>query len=247
VRWDKTCRSKKRGGLGIKDLRKFNISLLVKWWWLLESEEGLWQDIVRLKYVKQSPICMIPHRIDDSPLWKDLMKIRHLYLKGRTFKLNNGRGVSFWLDCWLDDTRLCLCYPVLFYLSTDQKISIHEVARNGWVIQFKVRLYGILREQWYQLAANLNRVNLNNEKDIPIWNWTASKKFSVKSTYEQLTRGDGGSSYRRVWKAKLPKKIKIFMWLLEQKAILTKDNMLKRKWKGDPGCIFVGLLKVVII
>jgi hypothetical protein len=28
------------------------ISLLCKWWWLLESGEGLWQEIVRLKYVK---------------------------------------------------------------------------------------------------------------------------------------------------------------------------------------------------
>jgi hypothetical protein len=24
----------------------------VKWWWALKNKEGLWQDIVRLKYVK---------------------------------------------------------------------------------------------------------------------------------------------------------------------------------------------------
>ena len=28
------------------------------------------------------------------------------------------------------------------------------------------------------------------------------------------------------------------MWLLEQDAILTKDNMLKRNWLGDPTCYF---------
>jgi hypothetical protein len=28
----------------LKDLRKVSISLLCKWWWLLEKEEGLWQD-----------------------------------------------------------------------------------------------------------------------------------------------------------------------------------------------------------
>ena len=42
-----------RGGLGIKDLRKLNISLLAKWWWKLENGEGLWQDIVMAKYVKK--------------------------------------------------------------------------------------------------------------------------------------------------------------------------------------------------
>jgi hypothetical protein len=28
------------------------------------------------------------------------------------------------------------------------------------------------------------------------------------------------------------------MWLIEQGAILTKDNMLKRNWHGDPNCYF---------
>jgi hypothetical protein len=42
VKWDKITRPKQKGGLGIKDLRKMNISLLCKWWWKLEHEEGLW-------------------------------------------------------------------------------------------------------------------------------------------------------------------------------------------------------------
>jgi hypothetical protein len=48
----KVCKSKRTGGLGIKNLRRVNISLLVKWWWLLETGEGLWQDIVRIEYIK---------------------------------------------------------------------------------------------------------------------------------------------------------------------------------------------------
>jgi hypothetical protein len=42
---------KKKGGLGIKDLRKMNISLLCKWWWRLEKGEGLWHEIVKKKYM----------------------------------------------------------------------------------------------------------------------------------------------------------------------------------------------------
>jgi hypothetical protein len=57
-----------------------NIILLCKWWWLLENEEGLWQDIVRLKYVKASPTCLFPRRHDDSTVWKDLLHVRHIYL-----------------------------------------------------------------------------------------------------------------------------------------------------------------------
>jgi hypothetical protein len=29
------------------------MSLLCKWWWLLETGSGLWKDIANLKYVKQ--------------------------------------------------------------------------------------------------------------------------------------------------------------------------------------------------
>lgn len=31
VNWDVVCRSKKRGGLGVKNVEKFNMTLLSKW------------------------------------------------------------------------------------------------------------------------------------------------------------------------------------------------------------------------
>jgi hypothetical protein len=37
VKWSRVCRSKIKGGLRVKDLRKMNISLLCKWWWKLET------------------------------------------------------------------------------------------------------------------------------------------------------------------------------------------------------------------
>jgi len=44
-----------------------------------------------------------------------------------------------------------------------------------------------------------------------------------------------GPNNKQIWKAKLPLKIKIFIRLPLQNAILTKDNLIKRKWKGDSG------------
>jgi hypothetical protein len=90
------------------------------------------------------------------------------------------------------------------------------------------------------LAASLNMVNLNAEKDQPCWEWSPKKIFTVKSVYDHLTKGDSEPFYKRIWKAKLPEKIKIFMCMLEQKTILTKENMLKRKWQRDPSCYMYG-------
>jgi hypothetical protein len=35
----------------------------------------------------------------------------------------------------------------------------------------------------------------------------------------------------------------VFMWLVEQKGILTKDNMTRRRWQGDTGCYLCGQLE----
>jgi hypothetical protein len=49
VRWTRIFCSKSKGGLGVEDLRKINISLLCKWWWRFETQDGLWQQIVHAK------------------------------------------------------------------------------------------------------------------------------------------------------------------------------------------------------
>jgi hypothetical protein len=54
VKWEVVCRSKKKGGLGIMDIRKMNICLPCKWWWKLGREECIWQDIGRAKYLRKS-------------------------------------------------------------------------------------------------------------------------------------------------------------------------------------------------
>ena len=54
IKWVNICRSKKKGGVGIKDLAKLNISLLCKLWWKLENEQGLWQQLINAKYLSKN-------------------------------------------------------------------------------------------------------------------------------------------------------------------------------------------------
>jgi hypothetical protein len=91
---------------------------------------------------------------------------------------------------------------------------VREVKENDWVIQFKAPRPAIIREQWYELAAILNYVCLNDMDDEPIWKWTGSKMFLVKSVYLSLTKNGNGHAFRSIWKAKIPEKIKKSMWLV---------------------------------
>jgi hypothetical protein len=50
--------------------------------------------------------------------------------------------------------------------------------------------------------------------------------------------GEPGENNKKIWKAEIPLKIKVFMWLLSKNAILTKDNLMKKNWQGDQHCKF---------
>ena len=83
VRWSRICRSKDKGGLGIKDLRKQNISLMVKWWWKVETQKGLWQDIVRARYLRNKTIADVTARFSYSPCSKSPLNVKNVYMLGR--------------------------------------------------------------------------------------------------------------------------------------------------------------------
>jgi hypothetical protein len=57
VNWQTVCLRKDQGGLGILDLEKMNIVLLAKWLWKLFNEDGMWQAILRKKYLQKQTLC----------------------------------------------------------------------------------------------------------------------------------------------------------------------------------------------
>lgn len=110
VKWSRICRSKTKDGLGVKDLRKQNISLLVKWWWKLDALNGLWQDIVKAKYVKTESIATVRAKFSDSPIWKDLLKVKYYYLEGSNIITNSGNLTRVWHDVVGDNIPMKLFF-----------------------------------------------------------------------------------------------------------------------------------------
>jgi hypothetical protein len=53
-----------------------------------------------------------------------------------------------------------------------------------------------------------------------------------------LTESDNGTYLKQIWRGKIPPKIRFFMWLLSNGAVLTKDNLLRGNWGGSPECYF---------
>ena len=167
-----------------------NISLLCKWWWKLEAEEGLWQQIVRQKYMSKDTVGSVKHMLDDSPMWKDLLKVKNVYMKVRTMIVKNGKATSFWLDTWIHNKPLCILYPVLFDLCLDKHISIHQFLARQGQLEFNRWLNPLLFEQWLSVIDTIYHHNFSATTDTHAWKWNKGRMFTTKSVYEYLTKDE---------------------------------------------------------
>jgi hypothetical protein len=101
------------------------------------------------------------------------------------------------------------------------------------------------QNQLRQLRDMLPACALSNEKDLVKWTWEKSGTFSVKSMYKHLFSLDINNPNKKPWEAKIPMKVKIFMWLICANAILTKDNLSRKNWQGDKRCFSAMFLKAL--
>jgi hypothetical protein len=169
VKWEIICKSKKKGGLGIKDLKRLNISLLCKWWWKLEKEDGLWQQIGKVKYLRNSSIIEVQHKVSDSPMWSDLLKVKDIYLQGRGISVKNGELTRFWQDPWIYEEPLSSHAPLLFELCENKNITV-ACALKGDQIRFRRWLHNEIRNEWEKIWEDASKFQLEDQEDIVDWN-----------------------------------------------------------------------------
>ena len=99
----------------------------------------------------------------------------------------------------------------------------------------------------------IKRIQLGNihSKDQPFWGETSTRNFFVSSAYEMLMKeessplsakssnaGEIRDTWRRVWKLRIPRKVKHFLWRACSEALPTKHNLYKRKIINNQLCNF---------
>jgi len=215
-----------------------NISLLCKWWRKLEVEEGLWQKINRFKYLQSESICTVSHRQSDSPIWADLLKIKSVYLQGRKIEVRDGKNTFSWLDSWFYSKPLAIIFPDLSKICEQPRATVSQVKMDPSSITFTRWLVDDLRMNWDNIMKDIYDFQLVDDKDLVTWKLGEKGSFSVNSVYNALTSNYVSPYHKQVWKGRIPAKIKNFLWLVMNNAILTKDNLIKRKWVGSPQCHF---------
>jgi hypothetical protein len=156
-------------------------------------------------------------------------------LRYGSFQIKNGRRIHFWEDKWLGNYSFKQQYPTLYNISRRKSDTVAQVlSATPLNISFRRYLAGnnmVLRNNLVTRVALL--VDLVDSEDVFHWNLHQHGQFSVHSTYLALINNGFVDTNRKMWKVRIPLKIKIFMWYVYKGVILTKDNLAMRNWNGS--------------
>jgi hypothetical protein len=100
--------------MGIIDLDTQNKCLLSKWIVKLLNEDGMWQQMLKKKYLKGRTLSHVAKKKGDSRFWAGLMEVKDLVLQRGRFRVQDGSQNRFWEDLWLGKDPLMVKYPSLY-------------------------------------------------------------------------------------------------------------------------------------
>ncbi|XP_020262664.1 uncharacterized protein LOC109838650 [Asparagus officinalis] len=235
IKWGKVCKSKAEGGLGVIDTENFNIALLSKC------------KVFFSVYSKDDSNSFAhPLKCSASRFCKDLSSIKSTFFNLIKWNIGDGKAGSFWHDKWIAQNSLCSLFPKAYHLALSQNCSIRSQGRflnNVWIWHPLIRR-GISpserldKHHLLTLLASSN-LSISPTPDKLWWPHNPSGTYSVKSLYSFVNSGGIKSKFfSMIWKTSIPIKVKVLSWIISNKKLNTKANLIIKGWTGDPRCSF---------
>ena len=99
--WETLCKPKKEGGLGFKELVKFNDAMLAKQVWrLIHDKNSLFYRVFKLKYFPNGNI-FDAKQSSGSFVWKSILRARKVISMGAKWRIEDGLSISVFSDNWI--------------------------------------------------------------------------------------------------------------------------------------------------
>ncbi|CAJ2661595.1 unnamed protein product [Trifolium pratense] len=200
ISWKSICLRKEYGGLGVRQLREFNLALLGKWCWRLLVDRGsLWFRVLEARYGVEGGRVKVGDRRGSS-WWREIVRIRDgdrgsagaTVAEMASLGWESGGGVWVWrrqLWAW-EEELLGECQTLLLGVS----LQAHLPDRWLWLFDPD---HGYSVRDAYQLLTSQELVTLD-------------------------------ACYDLVWHKQVPLKVSILAWRLLQDRLPTKINLASR-------------------
>ncbi|KAL4335266.1 hypothetical protein GQ457_07G037440 [Hibiscus cannabinus] len=235
--WSELCNLKDSGGLGFRDLAKFNVALLAKQGWrLLHNPSSLVARLLRAKYYSASTFLQARLGSNPSLTWRSIWSARGLLELGLRWQVGAGFSISIWNDFWLPAK-----VPKL--ISTAEVTGLHTV--SDLIDQESREWKTTLVQEFFnpEDAEAILSIPLSSHEQMDrlVWCGEHSGIYSVRSGYKRLLsapslRDSDSVLFKKLWKSKCPSKINIQVWKFIRNFVPTKVNLCVKRVATNPLC-----------
>jgi exonuclease III len=231
VGWDKICRAKSLGGLGLYACKPRNVALLAKLnWRLLQEKDALWARTILAKY-SPNGVMEIDKRLNrsGSSTWRGIKKGHEVFRKGLRWVVRNGQGVSFWHDKWVGETpiRDVIHRPLLSHEDSFRVCDVVEGVGN-WDLS---RVSMIIPKPICDSIRAILVCPLRQQEDCIAWD-SRNGDFCLKLAYLLACKPLVGylhdSPSNWIWKVPTSPRIRFFLWQCYHNSVPVRDTLVAR-------------------
>ena len=168
VNWQKVCRPKELGGLGVLDLERFSRALRLRWlWYEWKAPEKPWVG------------SETPNDASDLDLFNAATRVT----------IGNGAKASFWSSSWLHGAPPKDLAPLIFKASKRKNRMVQDaLADNNWILDIAVDAFTADHmEQYVHLWELLSDIQLHPDTEDSItWSLTPNGCYSASPASKGL-------------------------------------------------------------
>jgi hypothetical protein len=189
------------------------------------------QNLVDSKYNNQNPNILASTDANSSMFWKGFIWAICAVKMGYRWKVGDGNEIRFWEDTWFRTSPLAVQFWDLYCISNEQVFTISQIWDSENVkLTFRRNFNAKQMEQWFDLEEICKSIIFTPDCDSFIWNYTANGQYSTSSLYSIISfRGVTPTFIPAVWSLVVPPRVHIFLWLLANNKLMTRDNLENRK------------------
>jgi hypothetical protein len=241
VAWRKCTRPKRKGGLGIINLRSQNTALLLKHLDKFYNKRNIpWINLIWNTYYSKGEV---PHASKDKGLfwWKDLLKLCDTYRGIAKCSLGDGSTFLFWYDIW-NDHLLQDKLPRLFSFAKNKSISVAKFLSTVQMDElFHLPLPNEAWQEYQTLQTIIQDLQVSEgNKDCWSYLWGKTEYSSSKFYNLHYTSLQPPKPFIWIWDSKCSNKLRVFGWLLLMDKLNVRSILRRRKYRlegNDYSCV----------
>ena len=186
VAWKDLCCTNKEGGLGIKNIERWNEAAIMKLLWNLSSKkDGLWVKWCNVYKLKRRSLWAIDIANDCTWSWRKMMQLRQFTRPFIKSIIGDGSGTFLWHDNWHPLGPLHPLYGdrVIYDAASNHKALVADfITENGW------RWPSTITVELLEIRnAELPGIRLDTTDEV-VW-VPRPRGFTISSAYEALSPG----------------------------------------------------------